>query len=282
VIGALIIVFREILEAGLIVGIVLGATQRIPGSRNWIAGGIAAGVLGSMVVAAFTGVITNAFEGYGQELFNAGILSLAVLMLAWHTIWMARHGRSLASELRDASQQAMAGHRSFWALALIVGLAVLREGSEVVLFLYGIAVSGGTTVSGLLAGGAMGLMLGSLVAFLTFKGLVQIPSRYFFIVTNWLITLLAAGMAAQSVAFLEQAGAVTFMSQTLWDTSNWLSDASLPGRTLHTLVGYSDQPSLLQVTVYITVIALITLLARPSRSKANLSASAGTRPHTIT
>lgn len=268
-IGALIIVFREILEAGLIVGIVMGATQRVPGSRRWIIGGIMAGMLGSMVIAAFTGAITNAFDGYGQEFFNAGILALAVVMLAWHTIWMSRHGRTLARELRDASQEVMTGQRSFWALALIVGLAVLREGSEVVLFLYGIAVSGGTTTAGLLGGGLSGLVLGGLVAMLIFKGLVRIPARYFFMITNWLITLLAAGMAAQSVAFLEKAGAVTIFGRPLWDTSGWLSESSLLGRTLHTLVGYSDQPSQLQVLVYAAVVAAIAILGRTAGTAAS-------------
>ena len=94
-IGALIIVFREVIEAGLIVGIVLAATRGIAGSQRWVTLGILAGILGSCVVAVFTGTLAQAFNGFGQEIFNAAILATAVVMLTWHNVWMARHGREL-------------------------------------------------------------------------------------------------------------------------------------------------------------------------------------------
>lgn len=265
-IGALIIVFREVLEAGLIIGIVLAATRQVAGSRAWIYGAMAAGVAGSIVVAAFTGAITAAFQGYGQELFNAGILSLAVLMLMWHNIWMARHGRSLAGELKASGQDVAAGRKSFWALFAIVGLAVLREGSEVVLFLYGVAVSGHASGLNMLSGGLLGLVTGGIVSLLTFRGLVHIPMRHFFTVTNWLITLLAAGMAAQAISFLEKAGVATVLSQTMWDSSWLLDEDGLLGRILHTLVGYTAQPSALQLIVYVAVVLVIFLATRSGDS----------------
>ena len=98
--GALIIVFREVLEAGLIVGIVMAATRGVSGRGRWIVIGIGTGVLGAAVVAAFAGAISQAFQGAGQELFNAGVLLTAVVMLMWHNAWMARHGREIAAEMR--------------------------------------------------------------------------------------------------------------------------------------------------------------------------------------
>ena len=98
--GALIIVFREAIEAGIIVGIVMAVTKGVPGSRLMAGAGVAAGVLGACLVAAFAGAIADALNGVGQELFNASILSLAVCMLAWHNVWMASHGRELAAEAR--------------------------------------------------------------------------------------------------------------------------------------------------------------------------------------
>jgi high-affinity iron transporter len=253
-IGALIIVFREIIEAGLIIGIVWAVARNLTAAKNWILGGIGAGLLGSVVVAVFTGAIANAFAGYGQELFNAAILGTAVAMLAWHNMWMAKHGREMAMGLKQAGEDAVAGRKSFYALAVIVALAVLREGSEVVLFLYGVAISGNATAGGILAGGLIGLLAGGVVSMLTYKGLLRIHMRYFFLVTNWLITLLAAGMAAQMVGYLQQAGAVTVLDATLWDTSGVLSESSLIGRVLHTLVGYMDQPSVLQALAYAAVV----------------------------
>ncbi len=276
--GALIIVFREVIEAGLIVGIALAVTRGVAGSRSWIAGGVAAGVAGALLVAAFAEQLSAAVAGRGQELFNASVLGLAVIMLAWHNIWMARHGRELARQLSDVGHAVTSGDKTFIALAVVVGVAVLREGAEVVLFLYGILVSGESGMN-VVFGGFAGLALGALLSVLTFYGLVVIPPRRLFAVTSVLVTLLAAGLASQSISFLQQAGIATALTQTLWDTSGILPDNSLIGRVLHTLIGYSDQPSMMQGLVYATaivVIVLATKLVAPPVPRAPSPATAGT------
>lgn len=266
-IGALIIVFREVIEAGLIVGIVLAATQTVPGSRQWVFMGVLAGILGSCLVAAFTGTLAQAFNGFGQEIFNAAILATAVVMLTWHNVWMARHGRELVGELKQAGREVLEGRKTLLALAIVVGTAVLREGSEVVLFLYGVAISDGGSALSIISGGLFGLVLGALVSGLTYFGLLNIPTRYLFSVTSWLIALLAAGMAAQSVSFLEQAGLIGILSNTVWDTSTIVSEKSIAGRILHTLIGYSDQPSVLQFIVYLgTLLAIYVATKIASRT----------------
>jgi high-affinity iron transporter len=269
VLAALLIVFREVFEAGLVIGIVMAVTAAVPGRAAWIAGGVAAGVLGACVVAIFTGGLSELFGGSGQEIFNAAILGFAVLMLTWHNVWMSRHGREMVAELRAAGEAVVAGSKSLLALAIVVGIAVLREGSEVVLFLYGVAASQGGTSWSMVGGGFVGLILGALVCFLTYLGLVTIPTRYLFSVTSALIALLAAGMAAQAIAFLEQANILTALDETVWDTSWLVSDSSFLGRALHTLIGYVDQPTAMQVVVYAatlgTIIVLMKLFAVPVR-----------------
>jgi high-affinity iron transporter len=245
------------IEAGLVVGILMAATQAVAGSRAWIFGGVLAGLLGSAILALFTGFIAQAFQGSGEELFNAAILAAAVLMLIWHSLWMIRHGRGLAANLKETGKEVASGKKTFWALSAIVGTAVMREGSEVVLFLYGIAINDGTSNWGLFAGGVMGVVAGAIVSALTYQGMLKIPMRHFFSVTNALITLLAAGMAAQSVSYLEQAGVSTLFSETIWNSSWLLSEKSIPGRVLHTLLGYVDQPSLMQLIAYLAVIAVV-------------------------
>jgi len=263
--ATLLIVFREVIEAGLIVGIVLAATKGVPQRNLWVGYGVAAGVAGACLVAAFASEIGELFQGSGQELFNAGILLLAVSMLTWHNVWMASHGRAMAQEMRQVGAAVVAGRRPLAALSVVCGVAVLREGSEVVLFLYGIAVSGGTS-AGMMAGGVLGLFAGASVSALMYLGLLTIPAQYLFSVTSGLITLLAAGLAAQAVASLQQGGYVEFLTSTVWDTSWLLSDNSVLGRLLHTLVGYTDRPSGAQLLVYlvtITVIVGLTRLKRP-------------------
>ena len=110
--ASLVIVFREVFEAGLIVGIVMAVTAGVAGRGWWIASGVAAGVLGACLVAVFTGGLSELFGGSGQEVFNAGILSFAVIMLTWHNVWMARHGRELAAELQAAGKAVVAGSKS--------------------------------------------------------------------------------------------------------------------------------------------------------------------------
>src|SRR3954471_18326081 len=222
--AALIIVFREVFEAGLIVGIILAVTRSVPGRNRWIVGGVLAGILAACVVAVFAGAISHMFAGMGQELFNAAILCVAVVMLTWHNVWMARHGAELAGELRAAGQAVVEGKKSLLALAVVVGVAVLREGSEVVLFLYGVLAARTDTTLGVALGGLLGLALGALTCVLTYLGLVSIPTRTLFATTTVLIALLAAGMAAQAAAFLEKANWLTAMDTVVWDSGWLLSD----------------------------------------------------------
>jgi high-affinity iron transporter len=275
--GALIIVFREVIEAGLIVGIVLAVTQGVHGSRLVIVAGVAAGVVGASLVAAFAGSIANALAGVGQEIFNASILLIAVAMLIWHNIWMAGHGRELAAEVKRVGDAVRTGSRSIVALGVVCTIAVMREGSEVALFMYGLVASGGSTASELIAGAILGLLAGVAVTAVTYFGLATIPPRRLFAVTTLLISFLAAGLAAQAVLFLQQAGAITALNQTAWDTSAVLSDTSLFGRVLHTLIGYSDQPSVLQVVVYVATLAVIVALTKsfaPRRTPARKAVGA--------
>jgi high-affinity iron transporter len=262
VLPSLVIVFREVFEAGLIIGIVMAVTSGVAHRGRWVAGGVVAGVLGACVVALFTGGMSRLFGGSGQELFNACILGFAVLMLGWHNVWMSRHGRELAAEMRAAGEAVVEGSKSLAALAVVVTIAVLREGSEVVLFLYGIAAAEGGASVGMVVGGAIGLVLGSLVCLLTYLGLLTIPHRYLFAVTSTLIALLAAGMAAQAIAFLEQADILTALDQTVWDTSWILSDGSFLGKALHTLIGYVDQPTAMQLIAYAATLGVIVVLMK--------------------
>src|SRR5258707_223892 len=213
-ISALIIVFREVIEAGLIVGIVLAATTGVPGRERAVAMGVLAGVLGACLVAAFAGELAGLFQGSGQEIFNATILLLAVAMLTWHNVWMASHGREMARELKAAGHQVRTGERTLAALSIVVGVAVLREGSEVVLFLYGIGAQGGTSAAGMVTGGGLGLALGGVISALMYFGLLTIPAGKLFQVTSGLITLLAAGMAAQAVIFLQDCVWLACLSTT--------------------------------------------------------------------
>lgn len=260
-----IIVFRESLEAALIIGIIAVATRTMRARNAWLIGGISAGVVGSLLVALFTGKIADLAQGMGQELFNAGVLGLAAAMLAWHNIWMARHGLELARDAKQLGQDVHSGNREMSALALVVGLAILREGSETALFLYGLLRGGEETVGSVFGGGAIGLFFGGLTGYGLYVGVLRMPTRIFFSVTNVLILLLAASMASQSARFLVQADVLPSLASPLWNTSWLLGNASLAGRVLHTLMGYEAMPTGIQVVFYISTLALILTGMRVAR-----------------
>lgn len=266
--ASLVIVFREAIEAGLIVGIVLAATRGVRGRAGWIAGGVVAGLLGACIVAAFADQLGALFAGSGEELFNASILVIAVGMLTWHNAWMASHGRQLAAEVRAVGEAVAGGQRPMVALGVVVAVAVLREGSEVVLFLYGVAVAGGASAAAMFTGGIIGAALGAAISALIYLGLLAVPAHRLFSVTTGLITLLAAGLAAQAMFFLQQGEYVRGMQTPLWDTSWLLGDDSILGRLLHTLIGYTATPDGAQVLTYAAVIALMLATMRLARGRA--------------
>jgi high-affinity iron transporter len=251
-----IIVFREILEAALIIGIVSAATQGVPRRHWWTGAGAVLGVTGAVGVATIADHIVEMADGMGQELFNSLILLTAVLMLAWHNIWMAKHGRELAARIKAVGTAIKENDEPMFALTLVVGLAVLREGSEIVLFLNGLA-AGGTTWSVIMSGGLAGLVIGALVGVALYFGLLRIPTRYLFSVTSWMILLLAAGMSAQAAKFLSQADVINFWQNRMWDISNVLPNDSITGSLLHTLIGYDASPTGMQVAFYIMTLLII-------------------------
>lgn len=272
---SMIIVFREVMEAGLIVGIIAAATEGVGGRWYWIAGGIAAGVLGACLVAIFATGLSNLFQGAGQEVFTAAILGFAVVMLSWHILWMSRHSRELAKEMQQLGHAVSLGQRSLAALAVVVAVAVMREGAEVVLFLYAIVAASDSSPLQLAGGGALGLLLAAGLSYVLYRGLVVIPLRRLFSVTNVMIALLAAGMAGQAAALLNAADIVTSWGQVLWNTSGLIADDSFAGRSLHALVGYSARPTGIQFAAWaVTLLVLVSASRLISRMPAVKTAAA--------
>ena len=144
--------------------------------------------------------------------------------------------------------------------------AVLREGSETVLFLYGLA-SSGLSATSLDLGAFLGLLAGVALGWLLYRGLLVIPARHFLSVVGWLVLLLAAGLSANAAMFLNQAGLLPSLVPQVWNTSWLLAQQSWLGTLLHILVGYSDRPSGIELLFYLvtlaTILGLMRLIGRP-------------------
>jgi high-affinity iron transporter len=168
----------------------------------------------------------------------------------------------MTRQLSAIGKAVAAGSTPLTGLAIVVGVAVLREGSEAVLFLYGIAAGEPGQTSQMIVGGLLGIIGGVGLGAAMYAGLLQIPLKRLFGVTNGLIVLLAAGMASQGVGFLLAAGLVPSWGDTVWDTSWLLRETSIVGKMLHTLIGYTARPAGIQVVAYVATLVIIVLLAR--------------------
>jgi len=255
--AAAIIVFRESLEAALIISIMLTATRGIAMRGRWVLGGIFVGLGGAVLVASGMEMMASLVDGMGQEFFNVAILLTAVVMLAWHNIWMASHGREMAQQMKSTARAVTDGQSERSVILLVIALAVMREGSETVLFLYGVATDSTNGLRNTLVGGALGLGAGALVASLLYVGLLRIPVRWFFAATSALVLLLAASMASQAARLLIQADVLPSLAAPIWNTSHILSQNTVAGTILHGLIGYDAQPAGMQVVAYVGVLIAI-------------------------
>jgi high-affinity iron transporter len=251
-----LLVFREVLEAALIISIVCAATRGVPRRGAFVLGGIGLGVLGALLVALGADRIASLAGGAGQDVFNAGVLLSAVAMIGWHVVWMSSHGRELAEHMRSVGGAVRSGSRSLTLLLTVVALAVLREGSEIVLFLYGMA-AGGIGRGGLAAGILLGVGAGAALGFALYFGLLRIPLKHFFSATNAMLILLAAGLASTAAGFLVQSDLLPAWGNQVWNTSHLLSDDSVLGRTLGILIGYKAAPEGVQIVFYLATAALL-------------------------
>ncbi len=257
-----LIVFRETLEAALFVGIVTAATRGLALRSRWIAGGVGAGLLGALLLAAGMERVSVWADGIGQDFVNLAIISLALLMLAWHCIWISTHARDMTRTAARLGSSALDGSRNLWALSLAVGLSVLREGAETVLFVAGFMTGTESAPMTMLTGATAGLLAGVLVGVLLYLGLAHIRTRHLFSVTNTLMLVLAGSLASQLAKALIQAGLVERWSAPVWDLSALLSNDSGAGMFLHALMGYDARPAGLQLLFYACAMALIWWAAR--------------------
>lgn len=263
--ATILIVFRESLEAALLVGVVAAATRGLAGRGRWLGAGVVTGFLGAVVLALLAGQLSGWLDGLGQDAVNIGVLSLALAMLLWHCVWVSAHTKAMVADAKRVGRSVQEGQRAPWALSVVVSLAVLREGAETVLFVSGSLTGAAAQPSLVVLAGAGGVLMGALVGAVMYAGLTRVPTRLFS-VTNVLVALLAASLGSQLVRALSQAGLLESWTTPLWDSSHFLAQESAFGTFLHALAGYDARPSGAQLFAYLAVLAFIyvgTQLTKP-------------------
>ena len=261
--SALVIVFREVLEMSMVLGMLFAATKDSPVCAKWISMGAGLGLLGAAIVAYFMEALENSMEGDGEFVFNAVVLGIASILIAWTVIWMSKHGREMSTKMKHVGASAVQGDIPMLTLMLVSFAAVMREGAEAVFFLFG-AMQAGDDASSMMLGGILGLVAGLILGIVLYQGLIRIPMKHVFTVMGTLLILLAAGMASQAANNLVLIDMIPPLVDNLWDSSKLLSEESFLGSILHVLVGYDEQPSAMQMIVFTVSLGLMTWLYRCS------------------
>ncbi|MFN8544298.1 MAG: FTR1 family protein [Candidatus Binatia bacterium] len=263
-IETLLIVWRESLEAALIVGILLtflarsGETDGI----RWVWAGTVAAVLAAVLCAVASNGVVTTLGPDAQELVQVGILLVAVGVLTWMVLWMHRHARDLRGELHRRAGHALATGRML-GLATIAFAAVFREGVETVLFLWGVVVHrSGTSPMALVAAGAVGLALAIATAWVFFRGFRFLDLPTFFRATGILLLLVAGGLLTSAANQLIGIGYLPPLVPQVWNSGWLVRDDSVVGLLLSALIGYRSRPSLLEVLVFVTYVVPVAWMLR--------------------
>jgi len=248
--SALLITFREGLEAALIIGIIL-AYLVSTGNRDrfksvWIGTGLA--VIVSLVAGAVIYVSTGQLEGRGEQIFEGIATLTAAGVLTWMIFWMRKQAINIKGHLHSQIQSAL-GSGSTLGLLGIAFVAVVREGIETVLFLFAALRVSESAVSSAV-GGILGLAIAVAIGYSIYKGTSKLNLGTFFKVTGVLLILFAAGLLAHGIHEFQEAGIIPIVIEHLWDINNVLPEASVIGRFLAAIFGYNANPSLLEVIAY--------------------------------
>lgn len=237
ILSSVIIVLREVLEAALLISLLLALSRFLRLPTRWLFVASIIGLAGATLYAHYLAPISNWFDGVGQEVVNASLqIVLAIVLLICVPLWILR--------------------RHFTALvvcmALAIGTAITREGSEIVLYISGF-IGAGELFTPVLLGGIIGLGIGASIGALTYFSLCSAEQRPFMLIVLSLTALVAAGFTSQAINLLTQADWLT-SEHPVWDSSNLLSEESVIGQLLYALIGYEATPTFIQVLVYFVVI----------------------------
>lgn len=254
------IIFRESLEIFLVISMVMAATLGLKGRTLFVTLGSCLGALGSIIIAFFVDIISSLVDGVGQEIFNAAIMFTSVMLLSSTIIWMKKYNLELKKNLEQVGKDLLTGKKPAYILIAVVALATFREGSEIVLFTYGVMLSSKLSLITIVFSGALGAIGGLLVGFLLYIGLLKIARKHLFIVTSWMLILLAAGMAAQGAGFLIAADILPAITNQVWDSSHLISNNSFIGKILTVLIGYTPRPTGMELIFYCTVLLSVGFL----------------------
>ena len=282
-----VIFLREGVEASMIVAILLAYLDKIGQRRHFR--DVFVGVAAAMVLMVGGGVaaylVIKQYDGSTvQTVFETVTYLVAAGVLTYMTFWMQSHSRTMSADLQRRSEEALNGKARF-GLGLLAFQAVGREGLETMVFTLAIVFASSNqaatppTVGACCSAPLLGLVVALAVAYVIFKLGRRLNLVLFFRIIGVVLMVFAAGLLADAVENMQELGWLPFLGHPLWNTSAFLSEDSSLGDVFHSLLGYADQPTVLQAIVWVTFVAVTaTLFIRmgPPRPDVHLPAGSGT------
>ncbi|MDE2614627.1 MAG: FTR1 family protein [Burkholderiales bacterium] len=261
------IMWRECVEALLVVGILyawLSHTPEAAGGKRWLWAGVVAGLLLAGLLALGIYAAEDLFAEH-QDVFQTSMVLVAAALIVQMVLWMRVHGRTLKRDIEQGLSQ-QAGQRNWWGVLVLAMLAIAREGSEAVVFLYGtLAAAPAAQLPAMGLAALAGLALAAATFWVLQLGGKVLNWRTFFRITEVMLLLLAAALVVSGAEKMQALGWLPALRDGLWDSSWLLGDSGRVGGVVAALTGYRAQPSLMTVLVYVAYWVLIALLMRRRR-----------------
>ena len=242
-----ILFLREGLEASLIVSILFAVLRqlRLIHQARAVWTGVGMAIIGSLVAGVVVYLTVHAYANtLLQQVFETIAYLVAVVLLTTMTFWMQKHSRSMKKEITVKANAAGSG----FALGLLAFTTVGREGVETAFFTLAFAFQ--TNGLLLLLGALLGLLAALALCFLIYRLGYRLDYRIFFRVMGLLLLVFAAGLLGDAVQNMQGLGWLHLGTTPLWNTSHILSEDTAIGDILHTFIGYSEQPTILQGLLY--------------------------------
>jgi len=261
-----IVVFRECLEIAFLLGVVIAATNPIKNSKIYIILGSVLGVACASVFALFARSIVDSFGGIGDELFNALVVLCTAILISFTVVCMQGYTSRIKQNLGKLSDKITSGNASKFMLVLVVAMTILREGAEIILFIYSIVstehIDSTNYILSLGLGGVAGLIAGTII----YLGIMNLSGKYIFKISTILLILIAAGLASKAAGIFTYSGILEVYNDQLWDSSWIISNNSIVGKILNIAIGYDSKPNAMQIIFYFSTI-MLTITMMKIRSK---------------
>jgi len=251
-----IVVFRECLEIAFLLSMVLAVTKPVKNSRKYIILGSMIGVCFAALFAFFAKTLSESMGGLGDEMFNSFVILFTAILISWTVVWMQGYTKKVRKDLSKLSDKINAGSVSQLMLVFVVAAAIFREGAEIILFVHSIASAGNIDGNEYITGIGFGVFAGVSVGALLYLGLMKYAGKYIFKISTILLTLIAAGLAAEAAGVMTSSGIIEIFSEQLWDSSWLVDNNSITGKVLNITIGYDSRPNGMQMAFYFATIIL--------------------------